>query len=604
MHTQRTGEGGVPLPPPSPWVGIPAIPEDERDALKTPSAALAFISDGIKDLNPRRFLIREKPFILGPGEPREPTVRRGYSQAVKDLDTTLQPTLNLANFIELEVSKPIAQLLNGGVPLELHRGSPDDCMASLSQRGYTRFYAVKTPIGPPLFLAASRDKYVFAMAGLFGDDVVLHYEALAKYLQVRPTDLDVFDYGRDYRALVEGSLERHSVEPDAFIIGGWTGGKILEVREQLRRTFSQITDHWKTFVHEGEEDMPLNRVILRRLREPLDGPPGETKKDRNVRGHYGDVYDELHDFLASQETDRLFTTPVGDIIKDGRLCQRAYDLWEKLKGLGNHNTNVPELPQVREIKHPGGSKMSVRALPLDSTKVLETLTANPLSIGVLKYRDSHGDVRTLAVSSYPYGDMSRYVTDAIIPLHSLKTLLFVGTAGSILGGDDPRDKILVGDIGVPMNVFSDTGRLLNPTVENGFLEYLEGDIKADAGISEPAVLPRSDSRRERFIATSHVNVETPFFETKPHVEAWRRGYFDSVDVEVGEIFQALESSRGRRPAFGALLYMSDVLGAPGSTLGEVERTALSPSRSTILDVIVRYLDVQEILPWNEPITLQ
>jgi len=199
--------------------------------------------------------------------------------------------------------------------------------------------------------------------------------------------------------------------------------------------------------------------------------------------------------------------------------------------------------------------------------------------------------------------MSECATRAFLDTGNVEKIMFIGSAGSIKGVDDLEDVLNVGDIGIPMQIYSKDGRFLNPNVENQFLGFFEDEIKNGLYARYETNIDASEAR---LLPTEHTIIETPFFETRELVDQWRRGYFDSVDCELGHVVEQIERYGGKKPEFAALTFFEDVIDLAGHTLGEIDRKIrLHMTRTRIVDMLLGgplgragegYLDVGTIKP--------
>jgi hypothetical protein len=535
---------------------------------------------------------RRFKFIEGVDNPPQPEVPKthvtvGYEREVEKLDPNKPHTMDLVNFINLEVSRPIAELLRGGMELQLHMSTPEHCLSTLADKGYTRVHKVITPLGPHMFLAENPEKgeTVFAISRIYGMDEVEHYQAIARHLKIPPEQVVTVGYEREYQELISQELRGMPEKPDTWVIGGWIMGKYLEYRAKMGDRHAILMAQWGRYRKEGE---PLSKTLMDRLEHPDLGGV-EHRKQNRIRAQYARIAGLLRPFFDNPMMEKFLATPSKDMHLDGELCGFAFELTEALDRVGKNNPEVVEIPRQKDGK----------PFPSAEAPYFRDAITSPSHVSVMRYRNSAGEGKTLAVTDNPYGDISYYLTTEILRSQEPRDIVFVGSSGSIVGmkRDDP---IPVGEISVPIEFYDAKGNPVNTTVENQLLAFAEDDIKRDLAERSSRIAEMGTVNEAYMIPTSHVKIQTPLYETLDVVDEWRRGYSDTVDVEAAEVAKAIEEKKGGKPRFAALTYTEDILGLPGHTLGEIDRKLLEKARTKVVDVIVRYLDIREILPTERP----
>lgn len=598
---------------PSPWSQIAPV---EKSSWRE---AESFLRKEFKALEKQRRYgfspIREIP-DAGSFPPTD--VKEGYTGDIKKLDVSLPHTLDVKNFIDLEVSIPLAEIMKGNGKIELHRAGVKDCLSSLRKRGYDKYFDIKTPWGPPMFMAVKSDSddYKFAMANIYGSDFLEHYQAMFKFLNVRESQIQTYRYDYDFQSMLERQVSESGVKPETVMIGGLLIAKYLERRLGLADKHKHLNRHADNLRRPGEGETPANRVLLRSMKErrqaAADLPP---KRRGRVKKQYERVIAGLKPLLDSEDADRVFSMSSNELLRDGGACEIMYDIAGRMDKLKQGNPRVIELPNQDGGFDPELKSQTKKSFPREGSGYVKYVGEDPLHMAVMQYRDSDGETREILFTEFPYGNLSRDAAKAFLKVPGLKRMLFFGSAGSIRGVDDEHDHIHVGDIGLPMDIFGKDGRHLNPKVENRILDFMEDVVKKEIDDSVKVVgdgheiKTAYDPANPRFIPTSHKLVKTPFLETRPLIDSWKRGFYDSVDCEIGYVVQAIEEHDGIKPEFGAIAYMEDIIGLPGLTLGEIDRRkTLAATRTRIVDTLIGgprgnpqggYLDIQEFLPANE-----
>ncbi len=532
---------------------------------------------------PRRYRFMPDQENPPAGEKPKSGVTIGYRDEVRSLDPCKPHTMDIVNFIDLELSKPVAELIRGGMPFEIHKGTPEHALNNLAHKGYTKVHKVITPLGQHMFLAENptENKAVFAISKIMGEDEVAHYQSLARHLMISDNKIVTVEYERDYVDQISRQLATMREKPDTWVIGGWIMGKYLEYRAKMAQRHTILLTQWGNYFEEGESPA---KTIRKRLENPrLEGI--EPKTMNRARVQYQRASERLKPYFDNPLMDRLLATKPGRIHFDGELCGFAFEFTEEMDRISKNSPLVEEIP-----KQPDG-----KAFPKQATTYFEDVILSPSHVSTMRYRDSEGRIKTIAVTDNPYGDISYELTKEVLRQQEPKDVVYIGSSGSILGMKK-EDTIVVGDISVPMDIYDSHGKHMNPTVENALLEHCEDQIKGE--LSE-----RWDRREEigpvnraYLIPTSHVKVPTPLYETREVIREWRDNYTDTVDVEAGEVVRAIEEKKGEKPRFAAMTYVEDILGRPGYTLGETDRKLLETARTKAVDTLVSYLDIQEILP--------
>lgn len=144
----------------------------------------------------------------------------------------------------------------------------------------------------------------------------------------------------------------------------------------------------------------------------------------------------------------------------------------------------------------------------------------------------HG-TRKILFTSYPYGDLSEYVAEALAA-KIRSTITFVGCAGS-LTTDFP-----IGCIILPEAIYNDSS-----LVTANFPNYL---------------LDRAEKIRAK-VSGKHLSVRTPLVETTAMLADLRRQNFSSIDVETAHFQRGCEKHLTANVRVGAMLFVSD---HPGS----------------------------------------
>ncbi|MBD3261492.1 MAG: hypothetical protein GF334_07390 [Candidatus Altiarchaeales archaeon] len=638
LDKQTNNAGGEVLP--SVWTHILPV---EKKAYKN---AVDYVSEGLRNLKgKRRYSISGERRFSDPhhstAHAMPPTsMEKGYDERVRQLDVTIHPTLNVTNFLELEFSAPLAQIIKGGAVVELHRGNVGETMKSLRERGCTSYRDIKTPWGPPMFLAQKPDNtgYVLAMANMHGKNYRLHYQALLKYLGVKPSNIHNYSYDYDYKGKIIGNLEKMQTPADEALIGGLWLGKRIQHRLQTQDKYRHLTQHLKQFRQEGEENLTLNKIMLKRLgEEATRGDADQHPQVVHSRQHKR-VLSKLKPLLDTPQADKLFSTSVEQLFHNGPMIGLMDRIAQEIEKLKNSNPKVRLLPD-REIKQKPSDKSKQYAFPKEK-RYLKTESEYPLRIASMRYTDSGGGERTIIFTEVPYGDMSRDVTKAILSsAPDIEKIVFIGSAGSLRGIEEKEpeeaqqtaylentnippqlwekafkqpagqsvDRIHLSDICIPMNLYDIRGELVNPTTENRLLWFLEEDIQNQ--LTHDGAKP-ADIHNPGVFATEHRVTESPLMEHDIQVDSWRRGGYCGVDCESSYVVEVLEEEAskidGKKPEFAAMMYIEDVVGVPGFSLGEVDRQKmLSSTRTKMIDILLggptgsqkgAYLDIQKISP--------
>lgn len=534
---------------------------------------------------PRRYNFTENINNPPDGKPPKSYVTAGYTDEVEALDPHKPHTMDLVNFINIEISQPMAELLRGGLTMQIHMGTQEQCLSRLAEKGYTKVHKVLTPLGPQMFLAENpkTNEMTFALSRVFGMDEVQHYQAIARHLKIPSGNITTIGYEHDYDDLISPQIRDMRDKPDAWVIGGWIMGKYLEYRAKIRERHELLLKHWMKYKKDGE---PLSKTIRERIEQP--NTHGLTQSEEaKLKRQYTRVAAALKPFINDPRLEELLTTPSENLHYNGQLCRYAFDLFDAIGKIGKNHPKVEEIPHQEDG----------RPFPMQEQTYFQDAIVSPSRINLMKYKDSQGNVKTLAVTDNPYGDISYYLTREILRHQQPEDIVFVGSSGSIVGMEK-GDPIPVGEISVPIGFYDSKGNPINRQVENALLETAEDQIKAD--------LIERDARKDEMhpvnnaymVPTSHVKIPTPLFETKDLVQKWRQTYEDTVDVEAAEVVRAIEERHGEKPRFAAMTYTEDILGLPGHTLGETDRKLLEKSRSKVLDVLIQHLDIREILPVN------
>jgi len=513
------------------------------------------------------------------------SVVEGYHHDVDELDVSKPHTMDLVNFIDIEVSRPVAELMRGGMDVEMHSGTHEETLDSLSRRGYTRYRKVTTPLGPGILVAVNdkSGESAIALPNMYGDDNVQHYQAIAKFLEVPSDKLKTITHDSTYEDTLDGEFEGKKFAPDTFVMGGWIMGKYLEGRARLAKRHGELTSHWEGFRKAGDE-RPINRIIAERLA----GPDTSKMDGKNVRKHesqYKKARETLAAMLETEEADRAFSMPTDHVHRKGEVCDTIYDVTEALNKISKNVPVVKEIPKAS----------SGFAFDKDDGIFIDDVIVEPLKVARLRFEDSRGTEHVMGVSDNPYGDLSGKVSSVLLKREDVKDLMFIGSSGSIRGLEKD-DEVAIGDISIPMDVYSAKGDPLNHTVENSLLYHMEDEIKSDL-VDRTEQRPVPPVNHSHLIASSHLKVATPLFENTDTVDMWRDTYADTVDVEIGEVVDSLEKAPPKkRPRFGVMTYVEDIIGFSGYTLGETDRKLLERSRTRVVDIMVDYLDIKKILP--------
>lgn len=143
--------------------------------------------------------------------------------------------------------------------------------------------------------------------------------------------------------------------------------------------------------------------------------------------------------------------------------------------------------------------------------------------------------RKVLFTSYPYGDLSEYVVEALSPKVN-KLITFVGSAGAL-----KRDFSL-GEIIMPMDIYDNTS-LVTANFPNCLISKVE-EVKTKVKIS-----------------SKHLSVKTPLLETTEMLSILEKQGYESIDVETAYFQRGCEQSLANHSQVGVILFVSD---QPGS----------------------------------------
>lgn len=164
--------------------------------------------------------------------------------------------------------------------------------------------------------------------------------------------------------------------------------------------------------------------------------------------------------------------------------------------------------------------------------------------------------RRLLLTTFPYGDLCFYATQALLEKEPVR-LLFTGATGSL------SPMLEVGDICIPQAIADETLSSVAPLVTDPALLTLLPDAKSSA---------------------LHGSIRTPLLETYRLVATFVQKGVTSLDVEAFHFHRACRANP--RAKAGILLYISDMIGiVAGADLGQITFSDLRSARRQITEAL-------------------
>ena len=168
--------------------------------------------------------------------------------------------------------------------------------------------------------------------------------------------------------------------------------------------------------------------------------------------------------------------------------------------------------------------------------------------------------RYMLLSTFPYGDLCRIATQALLETDPA-CLLFTGATGSLV------PTLKVGDLCTPQSV-TDESATEHEMVDYRFLHAYDATLKVSA---------------------RHGNIRTPLLETKQVVDMLAQTGVTTLETEVYYFHQACLEKSTDTTQTGIVLYVSDVIGSEAD-LGQVNFSDMRMGRKRAVALLTTLFD--------------
>ncbi len=496
----------------------------------------------------------------------------GYLPELSTLDITqkhaLSPdALEAYLYKEKRIPRFIKSLIEKrSIPLEVHKADAVISVKQAKKEGFTKFFRLKigNRTDRTYFIAFSPDARIkFFITDINGNDLLIKVEAILRFAGIPEKLIKTTVF---FKRNTQYFLDSIKLKASVAAIG--MSGYVTSLVERMRKT--ALFEKIQMYLFNYDTD------LIEHVHTAAEHGYGFNFGDKTEHIPIKDKGPLIELFKKEPLYSLLMSSAPDNILSKASYYNlfAEYFLkdWKQLVDL--YLTKGIKLP--KPALHKTKDKPRIEEIFGFTSK---EYSANGIKVIKITVQTKKDRKRTIILTGYPYGDLSYYLTQALIQ-KKVRSFFFSGTFG-----------------GFPIELFEGRsfrkGDLIAPSNELLDLPLFEEDVKHFLGAHEEKD-PIEDWYRNEILVgvheASHTKFSTVLLEFEHNIKNLIKQKYESVEVEIYEIIKAIAEHK-KRLSFASVLLCSDIVLREGEEITVGYGRNIIMVKNRILDYLLEYLNI-------------